>query len=299
MINETQKRRLIGLIVLLVIVFALSELLPHNLPESGEAGVPSTTVPLATNQPDGSAANPAPADDAAQAAASSPRAQEPQIAQAPETAPSRSVDASAPPLPPNAAPARSNGRVALPAEVSSMPSSVAAVEPEAATPKSIPAKPADSKLQEPAKPSPAKPATQQQAPVLKLSQSLPSPSDKAPAVAAKPAAKPAPPPVPPVPRLATSVQAPPPPVAAGQAKLWYVQIGSFADQGNAQTTLNLLQNIGFRGESSKITSNAGSALYRVRLGPFPSEAVAQQAFAKVSHQGYPQARVLSEAASAR
>ena len=300
MINEIQKRRLIGLIVLLAIAFVLSELLPHNLPESGEAGVPSTTLPLATNQGDGSSANPAPADDTVQAAASAPQTSEPQVAQAPEAAPSRPVDASAPPLPASAAPARPNGRAALPAEVSSMPSAVAAVEPTAAAPKPAPAKLADSKPQEAPKPAakPAAPPQQQAPPQLKLAQSLPSPSDKSPPPApqpAKPAAKPTPPPVPPVPKLATSVQAPPPPVAASQAKIWYVQIGSFADQGNAQTTLSLLQNVGYRGESTKITSSAGSALYRVRLGPFPSEAVAQQAYAKVSHQGYPQARVLSEA----
>jgi cell division protein FtsN len=76
--------------------------------------------------------------------------------------------------------------------------------------------------------------------------------------------------------------------------LWYVQIGSFADTGNAQTTLSLLQNIGYHGESSKIVSGTGATLYRVRLGPFPTETVARQAFDKVSRQGYPQARVLSE-----
>jgi cell division protein FtsN len=105
------------------------------------------------------------------------------------------------------------------------------------------------------------------------------------------------------PRLATTVQAPPPPSApvttAAQAKLWYVQIGSFSDQGNAQTTQNLLQNIGYRGESQQTTGAGGNILYRVRLGPFPSEAVAQQALDKVTHQGYPQARVLSEAAAAK
>lgn len=76
--------------------------------------------------------------------------------------------------------------------------------------------------------------------------------------------------------------------------MWYVQIGSFSDTGNAQTTLSLLQNIGYRGESAKIVNAAGATLYRVRLGPFPTETVARQAFDKVSRQGYPQARVLSE-----
>ncbi len=294
MINETQKRRLVGLIVLLAIVFILSGLLPHKLPESGEQGVPSTTLPLATNPHDG-AASPAVPDDAATA----PAAAAPQVLQ---SGASPQVDASALPLSPGTAPARLANGSGLPAEVSSMPSGAAPVE---ATAETRPPKPAETKPAKPAAPKPVetKPAEVARAesrpaapPALKLAQSLPAPSAKVPAAPEplpKPA-KPTPPPVPPMPRLATSVQAPPPPVAAGQGKLWYVQIGSFADQGNAQTTLNLLQNIGFRGESSRINSN-GAVLYRVRLGPFPSEAVAQQAYTKVSHQGYPQARVLAEA----
>ena len=292
MINETQKRRLVGLIVLLAIVFVLSGLLPHNPPESGEQGVPSTTLPLAANTQDGAASAVAPNDAAAPAAAAGPQ---PAQAGAPAQA-----EASAPPPSAGAAPARAASGPGLPAEVSAMPSGAA---PAQSTAETRPAKPAADKPAKPAAPRPAenkpvetakvenKPAPP---PTLKLAQSLPMTSAKAPAPEPR-AARPTPPPVPPTPRLATSVQAPPPPVAAGQGRLWYVQIGSFADQGNAQTTLNLLQNIGFRGESSKITSSAGSALYRVRLGPFPSEAVAQQAYTKVSHQGYPQARVLSEA----
>ncbi len=84
-----------------------------------------------------------------------------------------------------------------------------------------------------------------------------------------------------------------PPKPAG-GPLWYVQIGSFADAGNAQTTLSLLQNIGYHGETSKIVNAAKTTLYRVRLGPFPTEAAAQQAYGKVTRQGYPHARVLSE-----
>jgi len=289
LINETQKRRLVGLIVLLAIIFLLSELLPHNLSESGEPGVPSTTLPLATNPQDG-AAPPAAQEDAGSSTGG------PQVAQNPQAGPALRADASV--SPPGAAPARpSSSSSAMPAEVSAMPATAAAPEapaaqvkpPKPAAPKAEPAKPAETAKAD------SKPRSATTPPALKLAQSLPAPSVKAPPAAEPPKpAKPTPPPVPPIPRLATSVQAPPP-IAAAQGKLWYVQIGSFADQGNAQTTLNLLQNIGFRGESSRITGNSGSALYRVRLGPFPSEAVAQQALAKVSHQGYPQARVLSEA----
>jgi cell division protein FtsN len=90
-----------------------------------------------------------------------------------------------------------------------------------------------------------------------------------------------------------------PPIAAesrpAAGTVWYVQIGSFAEAGNAQTTLSLLQNIGYRGESTRIASSAGKALFRVRLGPYPTEPVARQALDKVSRQGYPQARLAAEA----
>jgi cell division septation protein DedD len=74
-----------------------------------------------------------------------------------------------------------------------------------------------------------------------------------------------------------------------------VQIGSFSDQDNARTILSLLQNAGYHGDSTPFDAK-GKTLYRVRLGPFANEAAARQAQDKVAHQGYPQARALSEAA---
>ena len=297
--NDTLKRRLVGLLVLLILVFMLSWLLPNNWPESGEKGVPSTTLPLTSNGVDttasSSATEPAVSDDTAAATPSTSSPATPATA-----APSRagalpesvdSVDSSAPPL--SGAPS-APANLPVPKLAASLPSPTA----KPAAPKPVEA--AKPEVKEAPKP-----------PALKLAQSLPpvtkptAPAAVAPAPkpAATPAAKPATaPPVPAAPKLPAVLPTPPPPLvstAPAQAKLWYVQIGSFADQGNAQTTLNLLQNIGYRGESKQITSASGSALYRVRLGPFPSEAVAQQAFDKVSHQGYPQARVVSEAGVAK
>lgn len=284
--NDILKRRLVGLLVLLLLVFVLSWLLPSNWPESGEKGVPSTTLPLAANGPDGTA-SPAAPSDAAAAGADTPGA-----------APASNAAAA---TPATAAPARS---AALPESVDAVDASAPPLPAASSATRPAAAKPAAAPAAAPPAPVPqAKPAAKP--PVQKLAQApSPAPAAKptAPAPAA-PAAAPAPkpaaaPPVPAAPKIAAPVPAPPPPLvssAAAQAKLWYVQIGSFADQGNAQTTLNLLQNIGFRGESSPTTNAAGTTLYRVRLGPFPSEAVAQQAFGKVSHQGYPQARVVAEA----
>jgi DedD protein len=115
---------------------------------------------------------------------------------------------------------------------------------------------------------------------------------------AAPAPKPAPKPAPATklaqatPPSAAAAPAPAAPTPAG--KTWYVQIGSFSDQNHALTTLSLLQNIGYHGESTQISNASGANFYRVRLGPFGDEVSAQQAFDKVSRQGYPQARVFSE-----
>lgn len=115
-----------------------------------------------------------------------------------------------------------------------------------------------------------------------------------PSKSAAPAAKAAPAASAPTVVARTVVPAPAAPAAATPATAWYVQIGSYADAGNAQTTLSLLQNIGYRGEAAKIVNAKGASLYRVRLGPFATEATARQALDKVTRQGYPQARVLSE-----
>ena len=289
--NDTLKRRLVGLLVLLVLVFMLSWLLPQNWPESGEKGVPSTTLPLTANGVDmttatstqGAPDDTAAATPSAPATATSATAAPARAGALPESV--DSVDSSAPPL--SGAPS-APANLPVPKLAASLPSPTA----KPAAPKPVEA--AKPEVKEAAKP-----------PALKLAQSLPPTTKPATTAApAAPAPKPAaaPPPVPLAPKLPAVVPTPPPPLvstAPAQAKLWYVQIGSFADQGNAQTTLNLLQNIGYRGEAKPITSASGSALYRVRLGPFPSEAVAQQAFDKVSHQGYPQARVVSEAGVAK
>lgn len=259
--NDVLQRRLVGLTVLLGLLFLLSWLLPGHQPESGETGVPSTTVPV-----DGSA--PAAAPSAAATAAAAPAPMAP--ANPPMPASSMPVEVSAMP---GAAPAAANPPPsALPAP--KLATSLSDGKPQPPAPQIKAAEPAKAIVERASKPPPAAPAVPPPVPAAK---------------AAAPAAAPTP-----TPAAAPAIAAAAPP-AATEARLWYVQIGSFAEQGNAQTTLSLLQNIGYRGSSEKISTAAGANLYRVRLGPFPSEAVARQAFDKVSHQGYPQARVLSEA----
>jgi cell division protein FtsN len=256
--NDTLKRRLIGLLILLALMFLLSWLLPKNWPESSEQSVSSTVVPLVPSGPYGSPPAPA-ADSTTQASTAATAA--PTVAPAPTSGlpvPVDAVDASAPPMPAASA--------APPTSVAPQPPAKTGLKP----------------------------------PILKLTQSLPS--APSPSQAAMQGHKPVAPSLPPPPKLASTIVAPPAPVVGtvpAQARLWYVQIGSFSDRDNAQTTQNLLQNIGYRGESVQTTGASGNVFFRVRLGPFPSEAVAQEAFAKVSHQGYPQARVLSEVAAGK
>lgn len=129
------------------------------------------------------------------------------------------------------------------------------------------------------------------------------------------AAQAAPVPAPKAPAARATVEAPVPPAPAAKAKpksptaaeshpagpempgapTWYVQIGSFSEQGTASTIASLIRKQGYRGEVSRITGAKGKTLHRVRAGPYPSEVAARSAQARISTQGYPQARVVAEA----
>jgi cell division protein FtsN len=288
--NDLLKRRLLGLAVVLGLLFALTWLLPPGVP-GGAPGTPSTTVSL-----NGSALAP-PGPPAATAAS-------PVVAPA-ETPPPADAATGPEPWASSAAPVR--GAAPTAAETGA-----AAATTEGRAPASTPEpEPADSKLPAevsampgqdvpPPAPRPAPPPS-----AGKLVTSAPPPAEDAepqpmaasarpPAVAAKPpvAATVSPvkslPPAPP--RLVLPSAPPPKPAMAGRT--WFVQVGSFAEEGRAQTTLSLLQNIGYHGVSDRIDTHSGGTLYRVRVGPFLAEADARAAFDKVSHQGYPQARVV-------
>jgi rare lipoprotein A len=116
--------------------------------------------------------------------------------------------------------------------------------------------------------------------------------------AAKPATKPAPKPVPaPAPdgdrfvvegpdgasRPAASAT-PRPPVAATPAKgNWFVQLAAFSSKPRADA---LAKRAGAH-------VDAVGSLYRVRFGPYPSEAAANESLRSIKAKGYPEARILS------
>ena len=83
------------------------------------------------------------------------------------------------------------------------------------------------------------------------------------------------------------VEAPEPPTPAGN---YYVQVGSFADQGNAERTREELANVG----PVEIESLDGSngTIYRVRLGPLADEGKAEVALQEAVDAGHPDARLV-------
>ncbi len=270
--NEVFRRRLIGLAVLLVLLFVLSLFLPKDdvLSSSSGGDAPSTTVSL------GDVEIPAPAVSAPIAAASQDA-----VASGPQGPAERPV------VP---APAISDLTASAPEVSKSEAAPKAAAEKRLAA--DVPAQGASS-------------STLKLSPTVSAQNAKSSAAAKSSEVVIKPVApkaaeiaKPEPPLSPPKPKLAESVAkapvASPSPVVSPQAAGWYVQLGSFSDPGKAETIISLLQKVGYKAESSKVINNAGVTLYRVRLGVFSTEAAARQAQEKVSKQGYPQSRVVSE-----
>jgi len=259
--NETFKRRLLGLIVVLVLLFALTWLLPRQS-GNGEGAVPSTVVPLASVAA-GSSGGGSAADELGDS----------------EGAPQLPPDEHSTPIEPE--PTATAPAAVAPTPPAGAQSSPKASASSATTPKPAVAAPA-AKIDKPAA-----------APINAKADKGSKPDAATKPIAAA-AANPAPMPATPSPSAASAVAKP-----AADARVWYVQIASFADQGNAQTTLSLLQNIGYRGEAAPAKGPSGNTLYRVRLGPFPTEALARAAQDKVAHQGYPQSRAVSEPTQVR
>ena len=104
------------------------------------------------------------------------------------------------------------------------------------------------------------------------------------------AVQPAEPPSEPVQPAKPAVQTPPPPAAASQSDSlpvpppgWYIQVGSFSQQMNAEGLRDRLQ---AAGHSTRLQAiNIGKAqVYRVLVGPATSRASAEQQNAKLEKQ---------------
>lgn len=92
----------------------------------------------------------------------------------------------------------------------------------------------------------------------------------------------------PPPRTAVQLQES---LALGSAETWFVQIGSFENEANARAVLVKLKQS--RMPTSIQSVQVGKGLwYRVRVGPYPAEAHAQDALGAIRRQGYSGAKLV-------
>jgi DedD protein len=83
---------------------------------------------------------------------------------------------------------------------------------------------------------------------------------------------------------AAAANAPATTSAAGASGAWMVQLGSFASRDNADRLAKQLRGGGFQVSVSQGTT--GRRLYRVRAGPVPDHAAAEQLAGKLRAQGH-------------
>ena len=78
---------------------------------------------------------------------------------------------------------------------------------------------------------------------------------------------------------------------SGDGKL-YVQVAAFATEENALQHLGKLNAEGFRDVRLHIESNKGVVVYRVRIGPLPSDQVAQQVLSELKQNKHDNIKVI-------
>lgn len=81
--------------------------------------------------------------------------------------------------------------------------------------------------------------------------------------------------------------------AAAPAQIWYVQVGAFAKQANAEHSVQKLKKVGIAAKLDTVAFKAGPR-YRVRCGPFASSGEAQSLRSRVAKAGFSDARVAAE-----
>jgi DedD protein len=136
----------------------------------------------------------------------------------------------------------------------------------------------------PIRPPVAEPAQVEHPPVLKSDDTLTAnPEDSAPLETAQPPPEPEA-----LPRPALRVDE----QLASQSGGWFVQVGSFSNQANARSALQKLFGMGLPTVIQSVS--VGKALwYRVRVGPYPAEAPAAAALAKIRKNGFNTAKLVS------
>ncbi len=72
----------------------------------------------------------------------------------------------------------------------------------------------------------------------------------------------------------------------------YVQVAAFSTEENALLHLGKLQGEGFRDVRLHIESKKGKALYRIRIGPLPSEHVAKQVLGQLKQNNHQNIKIV-------
>lgn len=72
----------------------------------------------------------------------------------------------------------------------------------------------------------------------------------------------------------------------------YVQVAAFSTEENALSHLGKLQGEGFRDVRLHIESKKGKALYRIRIGPLPSEYVAKQVLSQLKQNNHQNIKIV-------
>jgi rare lipoprotein A len=79
---------------------------------------------------------------------------------------------------------------------------------------------------------------------------------------------------------------------ANEGDKLYIQVAAFSTEENALQSLGALQGEGFRDVRLHIESQKGKAIYRVRIGPLPSEKVAKSVVAQLQQNNHQNLRIL-------
>ena len=74
----------------------------------------------------------------------------------------------------------------------------------------------------------------------------------------------------------------------------YIQVGAFADEGNAQRLIQRLQGVGIPDVFAITSSDPGRTLRRIRIGPISSVEEFDRLAAQLASLGYPEARLATD-----
>ncbi len=262
------KRRLVGVLVIVVVVFLISLMLPHPGTVRTDENNQRVTLDLSGKEPEVVHMTPTPVPPVIAAAPSAAVAKPDQ-----DNAPAKVEE---PPVVSSSLPPESMTDDEPPPPPKSKPADVAPAKPKSETVVAAAT---------PEKPAPAKPESKPK-PAQKPED---SPKQKPAVATADKAAEKTPPKVvaktPAAPAKAMPVPAAKPAATPGAKTHWFVQVGAFTEVANAHQVLDKLGANGLKGLISPLDSAKGTR-YRARIGPFATRDQAKQAQDRAAKLGY-------------